>query len=252
MFRRIAFFLLFLALGINSYSQVAEVVKTEGRVLCKDFADVKFIPAEPGLKLSSQAEIKTGKAANCTIKLNTGNNFVFIGQQSFVKIKNLIPGAIELKKGRVLSLIEDLPKGSSYTIETPVAIAGVRGTGFGMEYLSGQVFAFCFEDAIFVKGKSGQEKDVPAGFGINIGPEGTLGSLFPLGPSQLHLWENFLGSISGNGNENEDFRQDNRDRMDDIGQERKQTFRDTEEGFRLDKRSSGQDNGKEDYIDGEY
>ncbi len=89
-----------------------------------------------------------------------------------------------------------------FEIRTPVAIAGVRGTGESVEFSSGCASVKCFESNVYVEGLNNQgnvtgEQGVAGGYGVKVCEGGAFGDQFNLSNNDLSQWEDFLGNVDG-------------------------------------------------------
>jgi hypothetical protein len=66
------------------------------------------------------------------------NNVARIGAGTKVAIESVFPAGLKMEKGDIFSKLSKLPKGSTFEIQTPTAIAAVRGTEYWTEYSEGR------------------------------------------------------------------------------------------------------------------
>jgi len=96
---------------------------------------VKVDGASPeiGMALASKALIETGPGASCEIVFN-GRNAIRVSQNAIAALDfSGIIKEVSLKKGGLTSVLRKLGKiagTDSFRVDTPTAVAGVRGTSF--------------------------------------------------------------------------------------------------------------------------
>lgn len=148
--------------GIGLCDEVkAKLTKLEGavKVRVSDTADWKA--AAEGEKLGAGAAVRC--EANSSAFLNWAGNTLKVHPLSDVKVGSLVadPGTglqqseIDLLKGKTFARARKLStKDSSFVIKTPSAIAGVRGTDFGVSYSveNQSTFVAVLSDEVIVEG----------------------------------------------------------------------------------------------------
>ncbi|MEM7816752.1 MAG: FecR domain-containing protein, partial [Candidatus Aenigmatarchaeota archaeon] len=180
-------FYIFLVFGIfliflNSFSQTTiRIIDIKGEVLVKISPTQPWEKARVNMPLNKETEIQTKINSECTIGFDTDlRNVLTLKENSQVKVEEILPAKVFLSKGRVFSLIKDVASLKEFKVRTPVAIAGVKGTGFSMENTDSGSVIKCFEDEVDVtgldnQGNPTQEAELLSGFGINVDLEGNLG-----------------------------------------------------------------------------
>ena len=118
---------------------VAAISTLKGAVMIKPFGSRKYIPAYKGQMLKSGEWLKTKDGVFVAIVFLDGSN-IKIQQETEVKISSYRMTAKELKtnlemsKGQAWSNVADQGPGGQFTIETPTAVASVKGTEFDLAY----------------------------------------------------------------------------------------------------------------------
>ncbi|MFH0877572.1 MAG: FecR family protein [Candidatus Omnitrophota bacterium] len=174
-------------LSKSVFAQSAKIIDVRGKTLVKKTASDSWERAKINMLLGNEAEVKTQERCQCVLAFDEEQkNLLTIKENSHIKIESVRPGNVSLSEGRVFSLISNLAKLEKFEIRTPVAIAGARGTAWGTAHGSGATNIEVFDDVVSVQGLDGQgqstgEKDVPGGFGMEVGQGGLLGDLMPLG-----------------------------------------------------------------------
>lgn len=130
------------------------VDKVVGKVEARAGAGEPWRAAKSGDRLSAGAAVRTGKDSSCVIKWGVGNA-VKVSPLSDIDLESIDLKSkgmgMSLKLGRASAHIEKMDAGGSFTVRTPAAIAGVRGTDFFAEVgdNGGTVFGVA-EGEIFV------------------------------------------------------------------------------------------------------
>lgn len=133
-------------------------------------ADGDYAPAKTGMTVADGVSIKTGADGSAILKW--GGHTAKIAPLTVVKVsslkvddKGVSESKLNLSQGRVVSKVGKLDKGSAFMIETPVAVAGVRGTAFetGMDPETNQATVAVVEGDVSVMA-AGVEIMVAAGF----------------------------------------------------------------------------------------
>jgi len=142
-----------------------------------------FEPAEKGKVLDGSSIIKTSADSYCDIAFDSAKkNIISIGPNSEVNAGQF-NNKVKLLKGRVFAQLDGLKKGSTFEVETPVAIAGARGTAW--ETIFEKIARFnVAESTINVSGKGGS-KDVGEGSSIDVDELGRLGKMLGLSDEDM-------------------------------------------------------------------
>jgi len=138
----------------NESQDRASIVKISGKVSIER-AGTQLVPST-GMVLNSYDKITTAKGSSIEVTFDDGlKDIVKIGANSHVVLES---DAIEKKtslfmdRGEVLLKLEKLEKGSNFQVRTPTAVAGVRGTSFGVKLVGKEAIISDFESKIYVKG----------------------------------------------------------------------------------------------------
>jgi len=174
-------------------SDSAEFLSIQGKAQARTGPTAVWQDAVKGATLGVGAEILTGSASSCEIRMSTNREgAVKLGADSHAVLTALNPILIDLSSGKIFSLVKNLKKGSSFEVRTPTAVATVRGTGW--EQTAHAVYVF--NGTVHVIGKNGQEVDVPEGFGVTVGDDGSLGELFQLSDEMRSEWHGFNNGLA--------------------------------------------------------
>jgi len=192
------------------FAQTARIIGARGNVQVKKSAQLEWQKAKIDMMLEKNSQVQTQARSSCTITFDEGfKKIITIQENTEITLESVMPGNVFLPKGRVFTLIENLGPEEKFQVRTPTAIAGARGTGWLTGHQNGNTTANCFENTIFVAGLSPSgdvtgEEEVSNGFGINVGPEGNLGGIHPLGGSDYEQWDNFINYTDNLIDEGED------------------------------------------------
>lgn len=137
---------------------VAMLTETSGSVLVKDAQETSFKKAKKDQPLYEGDEIQTKKGASCEIEMKT-ESVVHLEENSYLKLsetKETSTGTkttLKLFSGKILNVVNKLSNSvSSYNVETPTSIAGVRGTEFAVEAEEENTDVGVFSGNVAVKG----------------------------------------------------------------------------------------------------
>ena len=111
-------------------------------------------PLEEGDLLSVNDVVRGGPASYVDLAYDRDwSNVTRIEENSTLRIKALFPTEVELESGGVFAKLKSLPKDSSFDVQTPTAIASVRGTEYRTTYLEGETQVYNVSDSdVFVYG----------------------------------------------------------------------------------------------------
>ena len=138
----------------NESQDRASIVKISGSVAIER-AGEKLIPSK-GMVLNAYDKITTSKGAALDVTFDDGlKDIVKIGSNSHVVLESDAiqkQTSIFMDRGEILLKLEKLEKGSNFQVRTPTAVAGVRGTSFGVQLKGKEAVISDFESKIYVKG----------------------------------------------------------------------------------------------------
>ena len=155
--KRIIFFSLILSIiSLVLFCTVGYALeKTAARIIhLKKDVKINAIKADVGNAVKEGDEIVTGKRSYVEIGFDTSlKNNIRIAANSLVTIKKISSRQIDitLSSGKIFSLLTDIDKDENFRIITPVAVAGVRGTGWSSMVSGDEARFSAFENNIFVQ-----------------------------------------------------------------------------------------------------
>jgi len=153
------FFVLFFSACITvsavSFSRAAEIIYLEGNVQVQSAADDTWIKAEKGMQVDIGDSIRTARHSRVDIALDAQKqNTIRLEQKTQVVLNSASEGSLDrldLSRGMVYSNLENIKAGLSFEVNTPSAVAGVRGSSYRVytERDSDEVSAY--KDTVFIK-----------------------------------------------------------------------------------------------------
>lgn len=96
--------------------------------------DIWWDRVRPGMVLREDEYLKTGNNSNATLEI--GEDLVKIDESTTLILHYIDDGgtALTILSGSILIKAEQLLKGGTFNVNTPTAVAGVRGTSFKVGY----------------------------------------------------------------------------------------------------------------------
>lgn len=92
------------------------------------------------------------------------NNIARIEENSTVTIEAIYPIVLRLQEGAALAKLKSLPKDSTFEVQTPMAVAAVRGTEYRTTHQNGQSEVFNLSESpvyVFGRDESGNVGETP-------------------------------------------------------------------------------------------
>jgi len=185
-----------------AFAQGVKIIDLKGNVEVKTKTGANWQTAKAGMILGKNAELTTQKNSECTLAFDEYlSNVLTVKENSNLKIESLLPAKVYLPSGRVFALIEDVKEVRDFKVRTPVVIAGVLGTGEGVDSSDKGSEVSCFEGSLNVQGLDAQgnptgSQELDTGSGIEVGMDGSLGERFGLPPDAMAEWNEVRGDIS--------------------------------------------------------
>jgi len=130
--------------------------KISARVIhIKGDVEINGVKAEVGGAVKENDRIVTGRRSYLEIAFGSSlKNNIRIAANSLAVIKKISSKEIDigLSSGKIFSLVTDIGENQNFRIVTPVAVAGVRGTGWTSRTDGDESGFSAFENHIFVQG----------------------------------------------------------------------------------------------------
>jgi len=127
-----------LLMSINSFAKpVGKILELSGDIDITSMKTGKRIIPEEGTVIDGNDKIRTGRKSFVSIVLNDGSK-LFIREISVLYVHDIKlnltdqPTRIQIITGKLRVIAAKTMKGNSLVVYTPTAIAGVRGTDFGV------------------------------------------------------------------------------------------------------------------------
>jgi hypothetical protein len=121
----------FACLGI---ARAAEVVFVEGSVQVQSAADKEWKNAEKGMQVQIGDSVRTARHSRAEIALDADKkNTVRVEEKTLVVLNSATAGTVDrldLTRGRVYANLEGIKEGLGFEVNTPSAVAGVRGSSY--------------------------------------------------------------------------------------------------------------------------
>jgi hypothetical protein len=176
-------------------AQVAEIVYVSGTVRIKTITAPGWVDAKEGMVVKEGDIIKTEVDSNAELAFGEGlKNILNVFPSSQLVISKFKPGCVKLEEGRVFSLIKSLEKGSTFEVRTPTAVAGARGTGWGVGLQDDSTEVQDFEQTVYAAGLNGDGilvglANLKAGWKTLLSGGQGPGGLLKLTPEEVTSWK---------------------------------------------------------------
>jgi len=162
----------------------AAVIDFSGDVKVDTVGDGTWFEPWVGLKLKQGSLIKTGPGAKAQIVFDAeGLNVLSIDENTSLTVEK---DMVDMPDGVVLADFANLAAGSTFTVKTPNAACGIRGSKMAIVFRNNGLVAVAYEDNIYVwkldasGNPVGQPAIIPQGQKSQVGGDGTLGGLTEL------------------------------------------------------------------------
>jgi len=99
-----------------------------------DFDDIIYERVRPGIVLREGEYLKTSENSNATLEI--GEDLIKVEEATAIKLKFVDTGgtALSVLSGAILTQVSKLTEGGVFNVNSPSAVAGVRGTSFRFSY----------------------------------------------------------------------------------------------------------------------
>ena len=179
----------------------AAVIRSGGNVTVDAAAAGNWQDPYVGMKLRTDSVIRTGDGAFLEIVFDAeGLNVLRIKENSQITVKQ---AQVELSKGSVVANFPNLTPGTTFSVKTPTAVCGIRGSAMGVDFLSGMTVVSAFEDKVYVRGidPSGNiiEKEViiPEGWKTQVLGDGNTQPPSELSENELLIFNAWVSGVTG-------------------------------------------------------
>jgi hypothetical protein len=171
----ILFFGVFAAIAV---SRAAELIHVEGNVQVQSPGENEWKKAENGTQVNIGDSIRTARRSKADIALDAERkNTIALGEKTLVVLNSASADTIDrldLSRGRVYSNMESIKSGLSFEVNTPSAVAGVRGSSYMVYAERDEDEVSAYKDTVFIKAFDADKNQIseimlPEGFKTFIG-----------------------------------------------------------------------------------
>lgn len=169
-------FFLSIFLGAGAFFtslQAGEIIYLEGNVQVKPATEEGWKTAEKGMKVNIGDSIRTARHSLADVALDEEKkNTIRIDPKTTIILGSNNAGTIDkldISRGRVYSKLENLKAGLTFEVDTPSAVAGVRGSSYSVNSERDEDEIKAYKDEVFIKAYDANknlitEATLPEGF----------------------------------------------------------------------------------------
>jgi len=178
--------------------QTAEIVYITGVVQVKSPSSPGWVDAKEGMSIREGDVIRTQADSNAELAFGEGLiNIINVFPDSQLVISGFEPGLVKLEEGRVFSLIKNIKRGSTFEVRTPTAVAGARGTGWGVGWKDNTTEVQDFEKSVYIAGLGANGNllglsNLKSGWKTFLSKEQGPGKFSQLSPDEIRSWNRWL------------------------------------------------------------
>jgi len=194
--------------SVDSGHYEVAVIDIKGDVEVDSKADGTWIRPLIGMKLMKRAVIKTGKDSSIDVVFDSeGLNVLKIKGDTLITVHE---AKIELKNGSVMASFANLAPGTSFTVKTPTAVCGIRGSGMGVDHINDMTVVMAYEHSVYVQGVDGdgnplgQEVVIPEGWKTQVLANGDITLPEELSENEREIFEAWVALVTGESVPGED------------------------------------------------
>ena len=169
-----------------TFDQANKVLVVKGDVRIKKAgAGTGWDKAGPSVVLEKGDIIETSEASAVDIVIGSNTDkSVRLEKNTRVEFEGINPTHLNLPKGKILIALKKLEPRSSFTVKTPSAICGARGTAW-MEEVSGDKTKVCvFENNIYAREIDDKDKPRARKHTVNEGTQRILSKAAPISKAE--------------------------------------------------------------------
>jgi hypothetical protein len=190
---------------VPTASYAAEVLSVQGSVQVQSSADGQWRKVEKGMQVIIGDLIRTARSSTVEIALDAEKkNTIRIEPRALVTLNSANAGImdrLDLAKGKVYANLEDIKSGLTFEVNTPSAVAGVRGSALSVyvERDSDEIMAY--KDTVFIKAydvdtKLISESMLPEGFKTLIERFSEPGAYFQISQREFGSFDGAMDDLS--------------------------------------------------------
>jgi len=170
--------LLFGIFAAMTVSRAAQLINVEGSVQVQSPGDNEWKKAENGMQVNIGDSIRTARRSKADIALDAEKkNTIALAEKTLVVLNSASADSIDrldLSRGRVYSNMEGIKSGLSFEVNTPSAVAGVRGSSYMVYAERDEDEVSAYKDTVFIKAFDADKHQIseimlPEGFKTFIG-----------------------------------------------------------------------------------
>ena len=184
--------------SVDNIHEVA-IIGLKGDVKADLKGDGTWVTCWNDLKLMKGAVLKTGADSSVEIAFDMqGLNVLKLGANTQVTIDDSL---VKLSQGSVIARFKNLKPGSSFTVKTPNAACGIRGSGMGVDFINNMTVVSAFEDKVYVQGLDavgnpvGAVVEIPEGWKSQV-EAGNIEPPVGLTENELQVWNAFVEAVA--------------------------------------------------------
>jgi hypothetical protein len=170
--------LFFSIFAVMMPSRAAVLIHVEGNVQVQPPGDEGWKKAEDGMQVNIGDSIRTARHSKADIALDAEKkNIIALGEKTLVVLNSASADTIDrldLSRGKVYSNMEGIKSGLSFEVNTPSAVAGVRGSSYMVYAEKDEDEVSAYKDTVFIKAFDADKNQIseimlPEGFKTFIG-----------------------------------------------------------------------------------
>jgi len=156
-----------------------------------------------GMKLKKGTILKTGSDGYAELVFDSeGLNMLQIKENSKITVDKSM---VKLAGGSVLAIFDNLKSGSTFSVKTPNAVCGIRGSMMGVEYIKGLTVTRAFEHKVYVQGVDdkgaavGKEIIIPEGWKTKVFQQGDITPPSEITDNEKKIFEAWVDKMKEKG-----------------------------------------------------
>jgi hypothetical protein len=187
-------------------SRAAQIIHVEGNVQVQSPNDEVWKQAEAGMEVTIGDSVRTARHSKAGIALDAQKmNVIELGEKTLVVLNSATADTIDrmdLSRGRIYSNLEGIKAGLNFEVNTPSAVAGVRGSSYMVYTERDQDEVSAYKDTVFIKTfdankEQSSEMMLPEGFKTFIERFETPGALMPVTNREFVRFDSIREELTG-------------------------------------------------------
>jgi hypothetical protein len=204
-----------------SVSRAAEIILVEGNVQVQSPADQVWKTAEKGMQVAIGDSVRTARHSKVEIALDPEKkNTLSLDEKTLVVLNSATADTIDrldLSRGRVYSNLENIKAGLSFEVNTPSAVAGVRGSSYKVYVEKDEDEISAYKDTVFIRAYDADKNQVseimlPEGFKTFIERFEAPSALIQISNREFEKADNIREDLSSRAEGRERMRKEREDR----------------------------------------